>query len=316
MRIIALEEHLLPKSVVSTLGLDPASLRGTADALDDLGEGRLRIMDAAGIEVQVLSALAYEVQALDPAQSLAVSRDLNDLMAATVAAHPDRFRAFATLPTSDPGAAATELSRAVLELGMVGAMIHGQTHGAFLDEPAMGEVLAAAEELGVPIYLHPGPPPPAVFRAYYSGLEPKVAAALSTSAWGWHSECSLHVLSMVVNGVFERFPGLQVIVGHMGEMLPFSLARADERLTPVAQGLSATVAETVRQHVHVTTCGYTTSPPLLCALMVVGADRMLFSVDHPFSDSSVATAFLRGAPLSPTDLEKIAHSNAERLLGI
>ncbi len=316
MRIIALEEHLLPKSVVSTLGLDPASLRGTADALDDLGEGRLRIMDAAGIEVQVLSALAYEVQALDPAQSLAVSRDLNDLMAATVAAHPDRFRAFATLPTSDPGAAATELSRAVLELGMVGAMIHGQTHGAFLDEPAMGEVLAAAEELGVPIYLHPGPPPPAVFRAYYSGLEPKVAAALSTSAWGWHSECGLHVLRMVVNGVFERFPGLQVIVGHMGEMLPFSLARADERLTPVAQGLSATVAETVRQHVHVTTCGYTTSPPLLCALMVVGADRMLFSVDHPFSDSSVATAFLRGAPLSPTDLEKIAHSNAERLLGI
>jgi len=122
------------------------------------------------------------------------------------------------------------------------------------------------------------------------------------------------VLRMVVGGVFERFPGLQVIVGHMGENLPFSLARADEKLTPLANGLSPTVADTVLQHVHVTTCGYTTGPPLLCALMVFGAGRMLFSVDHPFSDNSQAAAFLRDAPLSPADKQKIAHSNAEHLL--
>jgi hypothetical protein len=235
-------------------------------------------------------------------------------MAAAVAAYPDRFRAFATLPMCDPSASAVELSRAVEELGCVGTMIHGQTHGVFLDDPSANPVLATAERLGVPVYLHPAEPPPAVRAAYFSGLDPAVAGTLATAGWGWHAECGLHVLRMVVGGVFERFPSLQVIVGHMGENLPFSLARADERLTPVVRGLSATVAETVLQHVHVTTCGYTTEPPLLCALTVFGANRMLFSVDYPFSDNSQATAFLQDAPLSPADRQKIAHSNAERLL--
>jgi predicted TIM-barrel fold metal-dependent hydrolase len=312
--MIALEEHLLPRDVMTAIGVNSASLLGQSDALDDLGDGRLHSMDAAGIDVQVLSALAHAVQELDPDPALAVSRDLNDRMAATVAAHPGRFRAFATLPMCDPKASAAELSRAVGELGFIGAMIHGQTHGVFLDDPFAEPVLATAERLGVPVYLHPAEPPPAVRAAYFSGLQPAVAGMLATAGWGWHAECGLHVLRMVVGGVFERFPGLQVIVGHMGENLPFSLARADERLTPLATGLSATVADTVLQHVHVTTCGYTTTPPLLCALMVFGADRMLFSVDYPFSDSLHAAAFLRDAPLSPADKEKIAHSNAERLL--
>src|SRR6266849_70674 len=192
-----------------------------------------------------------------------------------------------------------ELSRAGEEMGFVGTMIHGQTRGVFLDDPSADPVLATAERLGVPVYLHPAEPPPAVRAAYFSGLEPVVASTLATAGWGWHAECGLHVLRMVVGGVFQRFPGLQVIVGHMGENLPFSLARADEKLTPLATGLSATVADTALQHVHVTTCGYTTDPPLLCALMVFGADRMLFSVDYPFSDNSQAGAFLRDAPLSP-----------------
>jgi predicted TIM-barrel fold metal-dependent hydrolase len=270
-------------------------------------------MDAAGIDVQVLSALAYAVQELDPGQALDVSRDLNDRMAGAVAAHPGRFRAFATLPMCDPKASAAELTRAVEELGFVGTMIHGQTHGVFLDDRSADPVLATAERLGIPVYLHPAPPPTAVRTAYFSGLEPAVAATLATAGWGWHAECGLHVLRMVVGGVFERFPGLQVLVGHMGENLPFSLARADERLTPLATGLSASVADTVLQHVHVTTCGYTTDPPLLCALMVFGADRILFSVDHPFSDNAQATAFLRNAPLSPADKQKIAHGNAQQL---
>jgi predicted TIM-barrel fold metal-dependent hydrolase len=312
--MIALEEHLLPADVAAAISLDPATLQGKAAALDDLGEGRLQAMDAAGIDVQVLSALAYAVQELDPGQALDVSRDLNDRMAGAVAAHPGRFRAFATLPMCDPKASAAELTRAVEELGFVGTMIHGQTHGVFLDDRSADPVLATAERLGISVYLHPAPPPTAVRTAYFSGLEPAVAATLATAGWGWHAECGLHVLRMVVGGVFERFPGLQVLVGHMGENLPFSLARADERLTPLATGLSASVADTVLQHVHVTTCGYTTDPPLLCALMVFGADRILFSVDHPFSDNAQATAFLRNAPLSPADKQKIAHGNAQRLL--
>jgi uncharacterized protein len=313
-RIVALEEHVLPRDVMTALGIDPSTLLGKSAALDDLGEGRLESMAKAGIDVQVLSAYAHSVQELGRDEALDMSRDLNNRMAAAVTAHPDRFRAFATLPMCDPSASAVELSRAVEELGCVGTMIHGQTHGVFLDAPSVDPVLATAERLGVPVYLHPAEPPPAVRAAYFSGLDPAVAGTLATAGWGWHAECGLHVLRMVVGGVFERFPSLQVIVGHMGENLPFSLARADERLTPVVTGLSATVAETVLQHVHVTTCGYTTEPPLLCALMVFGADRMLFSVDYPFSDNSQATAFLQDAPLSPADRQKIAHGNAERLL--
>lgn len=313
MRFVALEEHVLPKDVVANLGIDPATLLGRADEAADLDGLRLGIMDAAGVNMQVLSAVGRAIQQLEPARSLAVARDLNERMAAAVTAHPDRFRFFATLPMSDPSAGADELTRAALQPGCVGAMIHGQTRGLFLDHPSVEPVLAAAERLNLPIYLHPAPPPESVREAYFSDLSPALAGALSTFAWGWHAECGMHVLRLVVSGTFERHPRLQLIVGHMGENLPFSLARADGRLTPLA-GLSTSVADVVRRHVHVTTAGYTTVPPLLCAVMVLGVDRIMFSVDYPFSDSAEATAFLRDAPLSPADKEKIAHGNAERLL--
>ncbi|ADP83685.1 amidohydrolase family protein [Pseudofrankia inefficax] len=316
MKIIALEEHTFPRDILSAAGLDLGSRAGRKAAeLDDLGEGRLKTMDAAGVDVQVLSALAHIVQQLEPASSVAVSQALNDRMAATVQAHPERFRAFATLPISAPEQAVAELRRAVDELGFVGTMIHGQTNGVFLDHPSMEPVLACAERLGVPIYLHPAPPPPAVQDAYYSGLPADLAAALSTAGWGWHAECGLHVLRMIVAGVFERHPALEVIVGHMGEGLPFSLARADDMLSPLLKGQTP-VAETAQRNLYITTSAYTTVAPLQCALTVLGADRILFSVDHPFADSAQGTAFLLSAPLSPADREKIAHGNAERVLGL
>ncbi|HXC76120.1 MAG TPA: amidohydrolase family protein [Candidatus Acidoferrum sp.] len=315
MRTIALEEHMLPKDVMRDVGIDPVSVLGMVDALDDVGEGRLAVMDSAGIDIQVLSVQNSRIQQLGPERAGTISRDLNDRMAAIVRAHPGRFRAFASLPMCDPLAAAEELTRAVGELGFVGTLVAGQTNGVFLDHPSMRPVLATAERLGVPIYLHPAPPPPAVFDAYFSGLERKVAAMLSTSAWGWHAETGMHVLRVVVSGTFERFPGLQLIVGHMGENLPFSLARADERLTPVS-GLATSVSDTIREHVWITTSAYTTEAPLLCALRVIGADRMMFAVDYPFSDSAQSTAFLRDAPLTTAERAKIAHENAERLLRI
>lgn len=315
MKIIALEEHTFPRDILESAGLDLGSRAGRKVAeLDDLAESRLRTMDAAGVDVQVLSALAHVVQEIEPERSIGVSRALNDRMAATVEARPDRFRAFATLPMSAPEAAVTELRRGVEELGFVGAMIHGQTNGLFLDHPSFDPLLAGAEQLDVPIYLHPAPPPPVVFDAYFSGLDPDVAAGLSTAGWGWHAECGMHVLRMVVSGVFERHPALQVIVGHMGEGLPFSLARADDMLSGLVRKHDATVAETLHRNLHITTSAYTTVAPLQCALTVLGVDRIMFSVDHPFADSAHGTAFLQSAPLSPADREKIAHGNAERLL--
>jgi predicted TIM-barrel fold metal-dependent hydrolase len=317
MRVIAIEEHMLPRDIVESARLDLGLRAGNrADALDDVGEGRLRVMDDAGIDIQVLSALGYFVQDLPPAQSAEVSRQLNDRLATVVAAHPDRFRAFASLPVSDASVSVDELTRSIEELGFVGAMIHGQTNGVFLDHPSVRPILAAAERLDVPIYLHPAPPPESIVDTYYAGLDPAVAACLSTSGWGWHSETAMHVLRMVVAGVFEELPDLKIIVGHMGEGLPFHLDRIENMLTPVVKGNSLTVAETLRRNLHLTTSGYNSDSPLLCALAAFGVDRVMFSVDHPFADSARATAYLETAPVGAGDLEKIAHGNAENLLGI
>lgn len=315
MRVIAIEEHMLPRDIVESAGVDLGSRAGArAAALDDLGDGRLRVMDAAGIDVQVLSALGYFVQDLEPVHSVRRSRELNDRLAATVARYPDRFHAFASLPMTDPSAAVDELTRCVQELGFVGAMIHGQTHGVFLDDPSVRPILRAAARLDVPIYLHPAPAPPVVQAAYYSGLPEPAAACLSTSGWGWHAECGMHVLRMVVAGVFEELPDLKVIVGHMGEGLPFHLERIENMLGPVVTGNTLTVAETLRRNLYLTTSGYNSDAPLLCALAEFGVDHVMFSVDHPFGNSATATAYLRTAPVDDGDRRKIAHGNAESLL--
>ena len=317
MKIIAIEEHMLPSDIVESAGIDLGMRAGgRAAALDDLGEGRLRVMDDAGIDLQVLSALGYFVQDLEPESSVRWSRELNDRLAATVAEHPDRFRAFASLPVRDSAASVDELTRSVQELGFVGTMIHGQTRGVFLDDPSVRPILAAAARLDVPVYLHPAPPPGIVQDAYYSGLPEAAAACLSTSGWGWHSECGMHVLRMVVAGVFEEIPDLKVIVGHMGEGLPFHLDRIESMLSPVVTGQSLSVAETLRRNLHLTTSGYNSDAPLQCALSAFGVDRVMFSVDHPFADSSRAAAYLHTAPVPEGDREKIAHGNAEALLRI
>jgi len=317
MKVIALEEHVLPRDIIDAAGIDIGLRAGKrAEQLDEMGDGRIRVMDEAGIDMQVLSALSNNVQDLEPALSVSVNRQINDRMARTIERYPDRFRAFAALPMTDPAAAVDELDRCVRALGFLGAMIHGQTRGVFLDHPSVRPILAAAERLDVPIYLHPAPPPAAVRESYYSGLTEEVEACLSTSGWGWHSETAMHVLRMVAAGVFEDLPDLKLIVGHMGEGLPFHLDRIESMLSPVVIGHALTVAETLRRNLYLTTSGYNTATPLICALAAFGVDHIMFSVDHPFANSQQATTFLRSAPVSESEREQIAHGNVEALLGI
>lgn len=316
MRIIAIEEHAFPKDL-DLPGAMGSGMAGVIDQLDDLGEGRLEVMDAAGVDVQVLSVLGHGIQEAGAA-GVELARAANDRLAATVAEHADRFAAFATLPLGDPAAAVEELRRTVGEAGFVGTMLFGQTHGRFLDDPEFAPVLATCEELGVPLYLHPAPPPPAVADVYFARLPEGAGPALATAGWGWHAETGMHVLRLAVTGTFDAYPDLRVVVGHMGENLPFSLARADERLTPSTAG-ERSVMRTVLDQVLISTSGYTTAPPLACALATFGPERILFSVDHPFADSQVATSFLREAVpdlLDEADRERIAHGNAEALLGV
>jgi predicted TIM-barrel fold metal-dependent hydrolase len=319
MRTIAIEEHIgTPKieAAAKATGkiLSRKTPAGLTEKLSDVGAGRLADMDASGIDMQVLSATGTGLDKLDRVTGTALARESNDMLAEVVRARPDRFAAFALLAMQDPERAAAELERCVTKLGFKGAIINGMIDGRFLDDPSFRPVLAQAEKLDVPIYLHPAPPPAAVYEAYFSGLPEDIAGSLATSAWGWHVETGLHSLRLVAAGVFDRFPKLQVIIGHMGENLPFSLARADSRLTPFVPHLQRRVKDYFLTNFHITTSAYFTLPPLLCALMVFGADRILFAVDYPFSPNAPGRTLLNTAPLSPADLEKIAHGNAERLL--
>ncbi len=318
MRVIAVEEHVGTPQLTAALKAAGIDARETAPALagklNDLGAKRLADMDAVGIDMQVLSVAGDGLEKLDRNGGIAMARDINDMLANGVKSHPDRFAAFAVLPLQAPDAAAAELERCVARLGFKGALISGTVNGRFLDNPAFQPVFAAAEKLDVPIYLHPAPPPPAVYQAYFGDLPAPLGESLSTSAWGWHVETGMHCLRLVVSGLFDRFPKLQIIIGHMGENLPFSLVRADGRLTPLTRQLKQRVAEYFRTNFYITTSAYFTAPPLLCALEVFGADRMLFAVDYPFSTNAEGRKMLDTAPISPNDLAKITHKNAERLL--
>src|SRR6267154_2647940 len=312
MTLIALEEHVLPADLVDQVWPTLMAPEALTAKLADVDEQRLRAMDDAGIDMQVLSVTAPGSQQAPTEAAAELSRALNDRCADVIAAHPDRFNAFATLPTQDPSAAIVEAKRAITELGLCGVVINGHTQGRFLDAPEFDELLSAIEELDAPIYLHPTYPPHQVADVYFSGLPEQTGRALGTAAWRWHAETGLHVLRLAATGVFDRHPNLQIVVGHMGENLPFSLMRADARLAIAVPG-APSVAGVIREHVHITICGYTTTPPLLCALQVFGADRIMFSSDYPFGDPVEHSKFLAQAPISPADRDKIAYRNAQQL---
>ena len=323
MRTIAIEEHFLADGFREVMKRDAPSQGGGSNAafvaaqqskLADLGSTRLKDMDAGGIDLQVISHTASGVVSLPGSEGVRLAQEANDQLAAAVAAHPDRFAGFATLPMTEPEAAAGELDRAVQSLGFKGAMINGTTQGRFLDDPSFLPILERAVALDVPVYVHPEVPPAAVREAYYSGFDPAVNYFFATSGWGWHSEVGIHALRLILAGMFDRFPTLQVIIGHMGEMLPFMLARINNVLTPQAKHLQHSVSEYFLQNFYITTSGFFTDPPLLLALQTIGADRIIFSVDYPYSTNEQGRVFLDSASISPADKEKISHLNAERLL--
>jgi predicted TIM-barrel fold metal-dependent hydrolase len=206
MTLIAIEEHMLPADLVDQVWPTPMAPEALTAKLVDVGEQRLRVMDDAGIDMQVLSVTAPGSQQVPAEQAAGLSRAVNDRCAEAVAAHPDRFNALATLPTQDPGAAIGEATRAISELGLCGVVINGHTQGRFLDAPEFDELLGAIEELDVPIYLHPTYPPPQVAEVYFGGLPGPTGRALATGAWGWHAETGLHVLRPAATGVFGRHP--------------------------------------------------------------------------------------------------------------
>lgn len=326
MRVVALEEHFTVPALVRRI--DPAAIarRGfrarrapTAgpnplELAPEIGEQRLRFMDEAGITVQVLSNTGPGPDLVAGADGVALAQEMNDHLAAAIARYPDRFAGFAVLPLQSPDAAADELRRAVKDLGFVGALVNGTTEGRFLDHPSFDGLLSAAVELDVPIYIHPHLAPDTVRQAYFSDLEPGASRVLEAAGWGWHSETAIHVLRLVLAGTLDRHPRLRLIIGHMGEMLPVMLARADDVFALDIGHLQRPISRTILDQVWLTTSGIFTEPPFLAALLTFGIDRIMFSVDYPYASNAKGRVFLDRLSLAPADMAKLTHQNADTLL--
>ena len=322
MKIVTLEDHFSTALHKQLVPENPARAAWYKDRsrhlghdieaeLADIGERRLAAMDAAGIDVQVISLTTPGCQDFEGELALRIARDANDRLSEAMELHPERFAAFAALPTSDPDAAVAELERAVTRLGFKGALINSHTKGNFLDHPRCWPIFERAQSLGVPIYLHPGGPHPGMMASYFQGFED-----LSRPAWGFAVDASCHFLRILFAGVFDAYPSLKIILGHLGEGLPFGMHRLNDHTPYVARrrGLKRMPADYLRDNLVVTTSGNFSAPAFLCTLFTLGADNVLFSVDWAYESNKVAVDFLRALPMSDGDKEKIAHLNAERLL--
>ena len=312
-RVVALEEHYWDPAVVEAWG--PAKGKQPAEQLLDVGDKRVADMDAAGIDVQVLSMGAPAMQAFGAETAVPLASAANDRLKAIVDTHPDRYAGFATLPTAAPEAAADELERAVKDLGFCGAMLHGLSHEQkWLDLPEFWPIYARAEALDVPIYFHPALPHPAVVGAYLKDYIQDYPEFIH-AGWGFTIETATQGVRLVLSGLFDKHPGLKVILGHMGEGLPFLLWRINHAFS---RGANKTTPfrEIFQRQFYVTTSGNFSDPALQCTITEMGVDRILFSVDYPYVQNHEGSDWIKTLTLPDEDVAKICSGNAERLLKI
>lgn len=270
-------------------------------------------MDGANIAMQVLSyGGAPQFAPVD--QTASLDRAANDRLAKIISDHPTRFAGFATLPWAKPDLAVKELERAVKELGLNGVLLNGRPSDKFIDAPEYAELLAVLNELEVPLFLHPGVPMQAVQQVYYGGFTDEVTARLSMFGWGWHNESGVQLLRLMLSGAFDRNPKLNVISGHWGEMLPFYLQRLDDSIPQEASGLNRTLTKTFQDQVFVTPSGMLTMPHFQFIYELMGAEKILYSIDYPYQSLDGAQAFIHNLPISDQEKELIAHGNTEKLL--
>ena len=322
MRIIAIEEHFITPMYREHVSANEfrnfyLTSRGQAMGHDiiaenlDLGASRIAHMDAAGVDVQVLSFGSPGPQAFDAKVAIPMARDANDRMHEATKQYPDRFYAFAALPTADPQESAKELVRCVTKLGFKGAMIHSHQQGEFLDSRKYRPIFQAAEGLDVPIYLHPALPHPLAVKAYFEGYE-----ELARAPWGFAVDTSCHFLRLVFSGLFDDCPKLKIILGHLGEGIPFAMHRLDTHARAAAErrGLRKAPLDYFRENLLVTTSGNWYEPAFVCTLLAMGIDNMLFAIDWPYESNKVGMEFFNKLSLNDADKHKLAHGNAEKLL--
>lgn len=321
-RIIALEEHysapVFTRDKNKQVGGSHPYVENEEELnskLSEVGERRVADMDAAGIDIQVLSLSGPGTEQLEPAEAVGSAIEANNFVARAIEKFPSRLAAFAALPTSVPDKAADELERAVKKFGFKGAMFKGHVRGRYLDDRFFWPIFERAESLNVPIYIHPTVPPEPVIDTYYVGNFPPAASfRFARAAWGWHIETATHVLRLILSGVFDQYPKLQVIIGHLGEGLPFMIDRLEQNLPTHLTKLNRTVSAYLRENIYYTISGFNYVPVFLNLLFQVGVDRIMFSADYPYSSMEEALTFLKNLPISPANKEQIAHCNTEKLM--
>jgi 5-carboxyvanillate decarboxylase len=298
-------------------GCSLPSARHFQSGLLEVGEERLKMMDEVGIHMQVLSLSFPGVEALDPSDATSMSKRVNDELFSVVKKYPTRFAGFAAIAPQDPEAAANELERAVKKLGFKGAMVNSHIRGEYLDDRKYWVIFEKAEKLNVPIYIHPRQPSPDMIKPYLTYPE------LATPAWGFAAETGLHAMRLICSGVFDKYPNLKVILGHLGEALPWWLWRLDSRWVVIGRRESGTAtradkkpSEYIKENFYITTSGMFWHPALQCCYSALGADRILFAVDHPYESNKDAVQFMDTASICDSDKEKIYHLNAEKLFGL
>ncbi|HEY6342372.1 MAG TPA: amidohydrolase family protein [Bryobacteraceae bacterium] len=303
------------RSLMGFYGGGPSpGIEKIAQRLQDLGELRLRDMDESGIARQIVSLTAPGVQIFDAPEAVALARCANDRLAEAVRAHPDRFAGLAAIAPQDPAAAARELERGVRKLGLKGAVVNSHTHGEYLDDPKFWEIFDAAESLGVPIYLHPTTPSPAM-------ILPFLERGLDGAIFGFAVETGLHMLRIIVSGALDRFPKLTIVVGHLGEGIPYWLFRIDfmhARMVaanryPSVKKLERKPSEYIRENFYVTTSGMAWQPPILYAQSVLGVERVLYAMDYPYQFVPEEVQVTDRLPISEEDKLKLYQTNAERV---
>ena len=312
--VITIEEHYWDKELAATFtGLESGRPGPQLERLYDLGAFRLKEMDEVGIDIQVLSHGAPSAQKLPAETAVAVTRGVNDRLAVVCAANPSRFKAFAALPTADPKGAADELERCVTKHGFKGAMLHGLANGAFLDDQKFWPIYERAVKLDVPIYMHPGLPDARVMNAYYEPYT-KEFPMVVRAAWGYTVETATLAIRLVLSGLFDKHPKLKIILGHLGETLPFLVWRVDHALARPGAAKQLSFRDLFCGNFWITTSGNFSNPALLCCVQEMGIDRILFAVDWPFVMNPPGLKWMETVPLCDEDKAKILSGNTKRLL--
>ena len=312
---IALEEHCMTPGLAgywlpTMTDVPAAAVEKLHGRLKDFHGERVEIMDRSGIAKSILGVAGPGVQAeADVATAVRLARESNDQVAAEIAKNPKRLGAFAHLAVQDAKAAADELERCVKQLGFCGAMINGHTRGLYLDDPSVYPLWERAEALGVPIYIHPTDP-------VASATSLVGTHGLKRATWEWGFETGSHALRLVFGGTFDRFPKAKLILGHLGETLPYLLWRFDSRAKLYGVKLKREPSQYIRENIWVTMSGMYSAEPLQCSIAALGEDRVMFSADYPFENSEEAGRFMDDTPLTPALRSAVAHDNAAKLLGL